>query len=92
VPILLTRPAEVRSAREPIPERFASAIEPGHSEDTSVMVLLTPGERDLVRAGLELLLTGTPREERQATSIRAILARIADAATNPSKALAATAR
>jgi hypothetical protein len=56
------------------------------------MVLLSPGERDLVTTGLELLLAGTPREERQAASIRAILARIADAATNPSKALAVTAR
>jgi hypothetical protein len=92
VPILLTRPAEVQTVRAPESEALTSAAEQVSAEDTSVMVLLSPGERDLVKAGLELLLAGTEREERQAAPIRAILARIAEAEPDRPKAFATTAR
>lgn len=91
VPILLTRPAEVRTVRAPEAAPLTLAAERVSTEDTSVMVLLSPGERDLVKAGLELLLDGTEREESRAAPIRAILARIADTATDAPKAFAATA-
>ena len=87
-PVLLIRPAEVRSAWKPVPEQLTPVVDQARTEDTSVMVLLTPGERDLVTAGLELLLAGT---ERDTAPIRAILARIADTASDRTEALAATA-
>jgi nucleotide-binding universal stress UspA family protein len=91
VPVLLTRPAEVRRAQEAIPEQLAPAADQVQGEDTSVMVLLTAGERDLVQSGLELLLAASECEERHVAPIRAILARIADAASDRSEVLAATA-
>jgi nucleotide-binding universal stress UspA family protein len=92
VPILLTRPTEARSAQEPMPEQPTPVVDQPRTDDTSVMVLLTPGERDLVQSGLEQLLAGSEREGRQAAPIRAILARIADTASDRTDALAATAR
>jgi nucleotide-binding universal stress UspA family protein len=87
VPVLLSRPAGVRSAREPRPEQVTPSADPRRTEDTSAMVLLTPGERDLVQSGLELLLADSKREEHEAAPIRAILVRIADVASDRPKAL-----
>jgi nucleotide-binding universal stress UspA family protein len=90
VPVLLIRPAEVRSVREPLPEQLTPLADQTCTDDTSVMVLLTPGERDLVQSALELLLAGSEREEHQAAPIRAILARIADVASDRTGALVGT--
>jgi hypothetical protein len=70
---------------------LTSAAAQVSTEDTSVMVQLTLGERDLVKAGLELRLAGSRHEERPAAPVRAILARIAHAESARPKELVETA-
>jgi hypothetical protein len=74
VPILLTRPAEVQTARADGPERAERTDEEASSETRPVTMILTTEERGLVQAGLELPQGSSEREDRHAAPIRAILA------------------
>jgi nucleotide-binding universal stress UspA family protein len=91
VPILLARPSGVQKARAVEPGLAEPVGEQESTEARPVTLILTVGERALVKSGLELLLAGSEREEHQGAPIRSILARIADAASDRPEALATTA-